>query len=145
MLTILKVSGLLIFYTFISATLMIYLTTILKSVNAFGAMSGILGTFIGFVSGIYMPLIVLGKSMNYFASLVPFTHMTIFLKQIILKEPYSILPEQVVENVKIFYGTEEVGILGQEVSMIWIMLGISFFSLILLYLSYRNMNKKMAK
>src|SRR5690606_27985788 len=48
--TILKVSGLLIFYTFISATLMIFLTTILKSVNAFGALSGVLGTFIGFMS-----------------------------------------------------------------------------------------------
>ena len=46
-LTIFQVAGLLIFYTFLSASLMIFLTTLLKSVNAFGALSGVLGTFVG--------------------------------------------------------------------------------------------------
>lgn len=144
-LTILKVSGLLVFYTFISATLMIFLTTILKSVNAFGALSGILGTFIGFMSGIYMPLSVLGKSMVYVASLVPFTHMTILLKQILLKEPYALLPGEAVESISIFYGTNEVGILGQSVGMIWIMIATLLISFLLLYFAYRNMSKKMVK
>lgn len=144
-LTILKVSGLLVFYTFISATLMIFLTTILKSVNAFGALSGILGTFIGFMSGIYMPLSVLGKSMVYVASLVPFTHMTILLKQILLKEPYALLPGEAVEGISIFYGTNEVGILGQSVGMIWIMIATLLLSFLLLYFAYRNMSKKMVK
>lgn len=144
-LTILKVSGLLVFYTFISATLMIFLTTILKSVNAFGALSGILGTFIGFMSGIYMPLSVLGKSMVYVASLVPFTHMTILLKQILLKEPYALLPGEAVESISVFYGTNEVGILGQSVGMIWIMIATLLISFLLLYFAYRNMSKKMVK
>lgn len=144
-LTILTVSGLLIFYTFISATLMIFLTTILKSVNAFGALSGVLGTFIGFVSGIYMPLFVLGKSMAYVASLVPFTHMTILLKQVLLKEPYALLPEPVVEEISLFYGTREVGILGMDVNMFWILLVSLLLSLLLLYFAYRNMIRKMIK
>lgn len=144
-LTIMKVSGLLVFYTFISATLMIFLTTILKSVNAFGALSGILGTFIGFMSGIYMPLSVLGKSMVYVASVVPFTHMTILLKQVMLKEPYALMPGQAVEEIGVFYGTNEIGIFGQPVSMIWIMLGTLLISFLLLYFAYRNMSKKMAK
>lgn len=143
--TMIKVSGLLIFYTFLSASLMIFLTTILKSVNAFGALSGILGTFIGFISGIYMPLSVLGKSMGYVASIMPFTHMTILLKQVLLKEPYQLLPNEVVDNISIFYGTNEVGIFGQSVSMIWIMLGSLLISFLLLYLAYRNMSRKMSK
>jgi multidrug/hemolysin transport system permease protein len=144
-LTILTVSGLLIFYTFISATLMIFLTTILKSVNAFGALSGILGTFIGFVSGIYMPLFVLGKSMAYVASLVPFTHMTILLKQVLLKEPYALLPDEVVEQVSVFYGTREIGILGLDVNMFWILIVSLALSFLLLYFAYRNMSRKMTK
>ncbi|MDY0295560.1 MAG: ABC transporter permease [Acholeplasmataceae bacterium] len=144
-LTILTVSGLLIFYTFISATLMIFLTTILKSVNAFGALSGILGTFIGFVSGIYMPLFVLGKSMAYVASLVPFTHMTILLKQVLLKEPYALLPDEVVEQVSVFYGTQEIGILELDVNMFWILLVSLALSFLLLYFAYRNMSRKMTK
>lgn len=144
-LTVLSVSGLLIFYTFISAILMIFLTTILKSVNAFGALSGVLGTFIGFISGIYMPLFVLGKSMGYVASLVPFTHMTILLKQVLLKEPYALLPDAVVDEISIFYGTQEIGVLGIEVHMFWILLTSLALSFLLLYFAYRNMSRKMTK
>jgi len=144
-LTIIKVSGLLIFYTFISATLMIFLTTILKSVNAFGALSGVLGTFIGFISGIYMPLFVLGKSMVYVASLVPFTHMTILLKQVLLKEPYALLPGEMVDEISGFYGTNEVGVLGQDVNLFWILLFSLLLSFLLLYFAYRNMSRKMTK
>ncbi len=144
-LTIIKVSGLLIFYTFISATLMIFLTTILKSVNAFGALSGVLGTFIGFISGIYMPLFVLGKSMVYVASVVPFTHMTILLKQVLLKEPYALLPGEMVNEISSFYGTNEVGVLGLDVNLFWILLVSLLLSFLLLYLAYRNMSRKMTK
>lgn len=144
-LTIIKVSGLLIFYTFISATLMIFLTTILKSVNAFGALSGVLGTFIGFISGIYMPLLVLGKSMVYVASLVPFTHMTILLKQVLLKEPYALLPGEMIDEISGFYGTNEVGVLGQDVNLFWILLVSLLLSFLLLYFAYRNMSRKMTK
>lgn len=142
---IFQVSGLLVFYTFLSASLMIFLTTILKSVNAFGALSGVLGTFIGFICGIYMPLSILGKTMGYVASVFPFTHMTILLKQILLKGPYSLLPLEVVENISVAYGTNEIGVFGQPVPMIWIMLASIFISILLLYLAYRNMSKKMAK
>jgi len=145
LLTIMQVSGLIVFFTFISASLMIFLTTILKSVNAFGALSGVLGTLIGFMSGIYMPLFVLGKSMAYVASVIPFTHMTILLKQVLLKEPYALLPDAVAQNISLFYGTNEIGVFGQTVAMIWLMLGSLSISMLLLFLAYRNMSKKMAK
>lgn len=144
-LTFIQVVGLIMFFTFISATLMIFLTTILKSVNAFGALSGVLGTLIGFISGIYMPLFVLGQSMVYVASIVPFTHMTILLKQVILKEPYAELPQIVVDNLNVFYGTQEIGVFGQSVSMVFLMLMTLLIGFILLYFAYRNMNKKMGK
>ena len=144
-LTMVRVAGLIVFFTFISASLMIFLTTILKSVNAFGALSGVLGTLIGFMSGIYMPLFVLGKSMAYVASIIPFTHMTILLKQILLKEPYALLPEAVTQQISLFYGTNEVGLLGQSVAMIWLMLASFLMSLLLLYFAYRNMSRKMSK
>jgi multidrug/hemolysin transport system permease protein len=145
--TILQASGLIIFYTFISASLMIFLTTLLKSVNAFGALSGILGTIVGFISGIYMPLFVLGKSMIYVASLVPFTHMTIILKNVLLKEPYEALakevPQEVMNEIEVAYGTVEIGILGQDVKMWIIITAILLLSFILMFFAYKKMNKKM--
>lgn len=155
---ILKVSGLIVFFTFISSSLMIFLTTILKSVNAFGTLSGVLGTLIGFMSGIYMPLWVLGQGVSYIASFVPFTHMTILLKNVLLEKPYIALEnwlnsgipdanevQEILSQVRRSYGTNEIGIAGQQIHMAWLMVICILISCILLYLSYRNMNQKMGK
>ncbi|MDY0210806.1 MAG: ABC transporter permease [Acholeplasma sp.] len=143
--TITLISLLILLYTFVSSSLMIFLVTLLKTTNAFGTLAGILGTVIGFISGIYMPLEVLGKGMANVASLVPFSHMTIWMKQIILKGAYSELDPMMVKELEVFYGTLNIGVLGNEVGTIWIVLGIALLSLGLLVLSYRNMSKKLVK
>jgi multidrug/hemolysin transport system permease protein len=154
---IISVSLLIILYTFVSTAMMVFLTTLIKSVNAFGTLSGVLGTFIGFLSGIYMPLVVLGQAMIYVASLNPFTHMSILLKQVLLDRPFAELglllsgnpnienPQAVLDSYKIAYGANEIGILGQNVSMFVIFIGISLITLLFLFLSYRNMNKKVSR
>ena len=140
-------SLLVVFFTFLSSTMMIYITTLIKSINAFGALSGILGTFIGFTSGIYMPLAVLGKSMTYVASLLPFTHMAIILKNVLLEGPYEMLaqtiPPEGMAQIETFFGTLEIGVLGMNVPMWIIMMASIGLAFILLFLAYRNMNKKM--
>lgn len=143
--TILVSSLLIIFYTFISSALMLFLVTLIKSQNAFGALAGVLGTVIGFMSGIYMPLFVLGKGMANVASVVPFTHMTILLKQVILKEAYAELPVEFATGLAEAYGTQEIGVFGLDIPMFWLMVGSFVIALILLAFAYRNMNKKMVK
>lgn len=143
--TIIYVSLLIVLYTFISTTLMIFLVTLIKSTNAFGALAGVLGTLIGFMSGIYMPLEVLGTAMANVASIVPFTHMTILLKQIILKDAYALLHPEFAEAVSSVYGTEEIGIFNQPIDMVYLMIGSVLIAFALLYFAYRNMIKKMAK
>ncbi|MBW4258491.1 ABC transporter permease [Methanobacterium sp. YSL] len=143
--TILLASLLILFYTFISSALMLFLVTLIKSQNAFGALAGVLGTVIGFMSGIYMPLFVLGKGMANIASLVPFTHMTILLKQVILKEAYAELPAPFAEGLAESYGTQNIGVFGTAVPMFWLMAGSFMIAMILLLLAYRNMNQKMVK
>lgn len=143
--TILVSSLLIIFYSFISSALMLFLVTLIKSQNAFGALAGVLGTVIGFMSGIYMPLFVLGKGMANVASVVPFTHMTILLKQVILKEAYAELPIEFATGLAEAYGTQEIGVFGLDIPMFWLMVGSFVIALILLAFAYRNMNKKMVK
>ena len=140
-------SLLVVFFTFISSTLMIYITTLIKSINAFGALSGILGTFIGFTSGIYIPLFVLGKTMTRVASVIPFTHMAIILKSVLLKGPYEILaqtlPPDAMTELEIAFGTQEIGVLGMDVSM-WVIMAFTIgLAFILLFFAYRSMIKKM--
>lgn len=143
--TILLSTLLLIFYTLISTSFMMGLVSFLKSQNAFGVIAGILGTVIGFMSGIYMPLHILGKGMSHVASILPFTHMTILLKQVLLKQPYALLSPEVKSAVEVFYGTQEIGIFGVNVSMVWLMIGIVILSFLFLFVAYRNMIKKMVK
>jgi multidrug/hemolysin transport system permease protein len=147
--TILEASGYILLFTLISSSFMIYLTTLLKSVNAFGTLSGVLGTFIGFVSGIYMPLFILGKAMTHVASFVPFTHMTIILRNVLLQEPYRIIeekfPPEAMESIRLSYGTNEIGIIGYDVPLFLIMLLSGVLALVFLSLSYRRMTKKIAK
>lgn len=150
-------SLLIILYTFISTALMVFLTTLIKSVNAFGTLSGVLGTFIGFLSGIYMPLTVLGQAMIYVASFNPFTHMSILLKKVLLDQPLIELgtllssnpnienPQSILDNLRNVYGAQEIGIAGQSVSMGIIFSIIAVITLIFLFLSYRNMNKKVSR
>jgi multidrug/hemolysin transport system permease protein len=138
----------LLLFTFISSTLMIYITTLIKSVNAFGTLAGVFGTVIGFISGIYMPLFVLGKGISYVASFVPFTHMAISLKNILLKEPFELaeafIEPSVMENIKIAYGVTPIGVLGQDVAFFVIYSAIILLSLGLLFLAMRNMQKKLS-
>lgn len=143
--TVLIVIALLLLFTFISSAIMLFLVTLIKTQNAFSAMAGILGTVVGFVSGIYMPLSVLGDGMTKVASLNPFTHMTVLLKQVLLKEPYALIPAELTEVLAVPYGTTNVGILGLNVPLVYLILGSVILSLVLLFFSYRRMNNKMAK
>lgn len=150
-LEILSVSGIVILSTFISASIMILITTLIKSINAFGAVSGVLGTFIGFSTGIYMPLFILGTAMKHFASLLPFTHLAIALKRVMLARPLKLLYEsmesveqrdQIMAEVKNAYGYNEIGVLGQQIPM-WIILSVFLvISVVLLFLALRKMIKR---
>lgn len=140
----------LIIFTFVSSSMMIYLTTLMKSVNAFGTLSGILGTFIGFACGIYMPLIQLGTGVKYIASVIPFTHMSIELKQVLLERPYEIMashgiPDQDMDFIRQVYGSSEIGVLGMNTPMWIISIGSVLISIAFLYLAYRRMTRKMGK
>jgi len=147
--TIIYTSLLIIFFTFISSSVMIYITTLLKSNSAFGGLSGILGTFIGFTSGIYLPLFILGNTMTKVASLIPFTHMAIILKGVLLKGPYELLSQRITPSAMeindIVFGTKEIGVLGYDVSMLVIMAVTTLLAFLLLFFSYRRMTKKMGK
>ena len=139
--------ALLVLFTFISASLMIYLVTILKSVNAFGTLSGVLGTLVGFMCGIYMPLVIFSKGVQHVASLIPFTHMTILLKNVLLKEPMELLTkslgtDEATLGMKPYFGMNEIGIFGLQIDMIYLMMGSLALGGLLLYLGYRNMSRK---
>lgn len=146
-----------ILFSFISSAIMVFLTQFIKSVNAFGAFSGVFGSVVGFVSGIYMPLFILPDFIQKVASLVPFTHMTILLKQVMMKQSFEIIDQKFGSNIppadyqnflnqyQEAVGINDIGILGLNVPMFWVMLLIGIFSLGLLILSAMLINNRLKK
>lgn len=136
-LIVLKVSFLLLYYTLISTSFMILLATFIKSMSAFGAISGVLGTIIGFTSGIYIPLNQLPESIIKFSSLIPFTHMSIFMKTILLKPSFDklekVAPLEMIEGIKEGFTMNPMPVVNLDLSFPVLMA--IFFALALLSLS----------
>ena len=140
--------GLIIIFSFISSSLMVLITTFIKSMNAFGAFSGVFGSLIGFTTGIYMPLSVLPEFMVNIASVVPFTHFVILLKSIIMKQSIDMIagggvPEDYIEGIKKGFGGSEIGIVGLDVPMIWILIFSSILAAVFLVLATLRMSRRM--
>ncbi|MFA7418012.1 MAG: hypothetical protein WCZ19_05655, partial [Acholeplasma sp.] len=137
---------------FISTAVMVFMTSLIRSVNAFGAVSGVFGTLIGFASGIYMPLFILPEFMSKVASLLPFTHMNILLKRMVLPQAFDLLDPakfdteasylSTLEQLKAAYGYNEIGVLGLDIPMIWVMVGCIVLSMGLLFVAGRIMSKR---
>lgn len=73
----------------ISCSLMLLLTLLVKSSSAIGVINGISGTFFGFLCGIYMPYGNLGEGVKAIGSFLPFSHLTIWLKRVMLDNAFS--------------------------------------------------------
>ena len=85
----LSVTAILFAASLISCSIMLLITTLVKSSTAIGVLSGISGTFVGFLSGIYMPYDQLGETTKAVGSFLPFTHINIWLKQVVLGDAFS--------------------------------------------------------
>ncbi|GHV02235.1 ABC transporter [Clostridia bacterium] len=87
----LAVFGILAAASLVSCSLMLFVTVLVKSSVAIGVIGGISGTFFGFLCGIYMPYSNLGKGAKIVGSYLPFTHLTIWLKQTVLNDAFGLL------------------------------------------------------
>ncbi len=81
--------GVLVITTIVGCAVMLFITTLVRSSVAIGVISGFLGTILGFLCGIYMPYTNMGKGALYVGSLLPFTHLTVWLKQIALTDAFN--------------------------------------------------------
>ena len=119
--------GALIVITIISCAVMLLITILVRTSAAIGVINGIMGTILGFLCGIYMPYSNLGSAAKYVGSCLPFTHMTIWLKQIMLNDVFGQfgMSAEVSEVMKdTWFSAGNVGFVGLNVPL-WGMLLIS--------------------
>lgn len=144
--TFIKVLGILILSTFANTSIMLFVVLFFNSNNAFSTASTIIGTIIGFLTGIYLPIGQLPKSMQWVVKLFPPSHSAVLFRQVMMEEPMAVsfagAPEAVVTEFKevmgVIYkmGDYEVS----ELTSILIIAGVGviFFFLSLLKLSQKK-------
>ena len=114
--------------------------------SAFGTASTLLGTLIGFVTGIYIPIGVLPDSVQWVIKLFPTSHVVVLLRQVMTDSyfvPYqSILSDAVITDIKqelgivYFFGDTQ---LPAYVSLLIIAgVGVLFFLLSLIHVTRKQ-------
>jgi multidrug/hemolysin transport system permease protein len=111
----------------ISCLIMALIATIIRSTAALNVVGGVVGTFFGFVCGMYMPYSVMGSGIKIVGSVFPFTHLTIWFKQLVLNDVFANFKIPAEFKADIYgqiFSADDVGFLGFNIPL-WGMLVIS--------------------
>ncbi len=67
------------------SSMFFYISMFMKTQNAFGLLSTLVGTFIGFLGGIYIPIGVLGKNVQTVMNILPTSHIVTLMRQVYME------------------------------------------------------------
>lgn len=87
--TLLKVFGLILLSTLASTAMVFFLVSFFRSQNAFSVASTIIGTLVGFLTGIYLPLGMLPASVQLVVKCFPISHAVVLLRRVIMEAPLA--------------------------------------------------------
>ena len=83
----LQIVGLVLLSSLCNTALISFLISFFKSQNAFGTASSILGTLVGFLTGIYMPIGMLPGAVQTVIKVFPVSHAALLMRQTMMAEP----------------------------------------------------------
>ena len=94
--------GLIVLSVLSSSAMVFFIVTFFKSQNAFATASTIIGTLIGFLTGVYIPIGSLPEWVQLIIKLFPLSHAGALIRQLLLKQPMAVsfagAPEAAVEK-----------------------------------------------
>ncbi len=82
-----KVLGVLLVSVMASSSMTFFLVSFFNNSNTFGTASTVIGTMIGFLTGVYLPIGTLPSAMQWVIKLFPVSHSAALIKQIFLEAP----------------------------------------------------------
>lgn len=89
-LTLLKTFGLILLSTLTNTSIVLFIVSFFRSSNAFATASTIIGTLIGFLTGIYMPVGNLPGGMQWVVKLFPVSHSAALFRQVMMEDAMKI-------------------------------------------------------
>ena len=143
---LIKIFGIILLSTFSNTALVLFFVSFFQSNNAFSIASTIIGTVIGFLTGIYIPIGELPAGVQTVIKVFPPSHSALLLRQVIMEDAiktgFAGAPASVVSDFKEMLGvTFQVG--GKAVEpltsiLILIVSGFFFLGLSMLSLSRKK-------
>ncbi len=83
----LEVLGMILLSTLANTSMVFFMTSLFKTQTAFGTASTVVGTVIGFLAGIYMPIGNFPTAVQFIVKLVPISHSAALFRRIIMDTP----------------------------------------------------------
>ncbi|WOV86850.1 ABC transporter permease [Sporosarcina oncorhynchi] len=87
LLTIFKATGIILLSVLTAASMIALLVTFFKTSNAFAAISTVVGTLLGFLAGIYIPIGNLPSYLQGIIKVFPLSHPAALLRQTLMEAP----------------------------------------------------------
>lgn len=84
-----KTAGLILISTLSNTSIVLFLVSFINSANAFSTASTLIGTLIGFLTGIYMPIGQLPPAVQTLIKFVPTSHAAALFRQVLMEKPLS--------------------------------------------------------
>lgn len=105
---LMKVIGLIVICTLSSSSIVLFLVSFFKSNNAFATASTIIGTLIGFLTGVYLPIGQLPASVQLVIKCFPVSHGAALFRQVMMASPmeksFNGAPAQALNDFKNMLG-----------------------------------------
>lgn len=107
---LIKTLGLIVLSTVVNSSIVLFVVSFFKSANAFATASTIIGTLIGFITGIYLPIGTLPDAVQWIVKCFPVSHSAVLFRQVLMEAPmaasFAGAPEQMVTEFRQLMGVE---------------------------------------
>ena len=140
----LQILGVILLSIIVFSSFFFYIALFMKTRNSFGILSTLVGTFVGFLGGIYIPIGVLGKNVQSVMNVLPTAHSVTIMRNIYMKQAIDLVftgaPQEAFDNYSYIYGLE-VHIGGFEMSNVHLLLAMVAFGVVFYILSVFKLSK----
>lgn len=109
-LSMLEVLGVIVLTVLASSSMMYFIVSLINSQSAFTTISTVIGTLIGFITGIYLPVGSTPEFIQYIIKLFPISHSASLFRKIFMEEPmaqsFDGVPEKYLTEFKLELGVQ---------------------------------------
>ena len=145
---ILQSFGIIVLLIISSALLSLYIASWVKTQNTYGVVNSMVGTFIGFVTGAYMPMGIMPVFVQNMFNILPVSLGASLLRQVylspILDTVFKNAPVEILSEYRYFQGVD-LKVFGRILTPEFMYIGI-FVSIVLLFilnfLRFKNLSKR---